>query len=404
MKLKLVPIAALLAAALASPAALAQKKYDPGASDTEIKIGNINALQRPGLGLRHHRQGRSAAYFKKINDEGGINGRKINFISPRRRLQPAQDGRDGAQAGRAGRGAAHLPVARHAVEYGDPQVHEREEGAAAVRRHRRDQVERPEEFPLDHGLAAELPDRGADLRRAHPEDQARTPRSPCFTRTTTTARTTCKGFKDGLGDKAQDDDRHGGLLRGDRPDRRFADRAAAGLGRRHVLQHHDAEVRRAGDPQGLRHRLEAGALPEQRVGLGRLGADAGRPGQVGRPDHHAVPQGSGRSAVGERPGDAGLGRVHEEVLPGRQPERRVQRLRLHRRADAGAGAQAVRRQPDARERHEAGGEPEELHAPPRCCRASRSTPAPTDFAPIESVQLARFDGKTWVRFGDVMGK
>ena len=65
--------------------------------------------------------------------------------------------------------------------------------------------------------------------------------------------------------QGEDDDRGRGLVRGDRPDRRLADRAAAGLGRRRVRQHHDAEVRGAGDPQGLRHRLEAGALPEQRL-------------------------------------------------------------------------------------------------------------------------------------------
>ena len=47
MKLKLIPIAALLAAALASPAALAQKKYDPGVSDKEILIGNINPYSGP---------------------------------------------------------------------------------------------------------------------------------------------------------------------------------------------------------------------------------------------------------------------------------------------------------------------------------------------------------------------
>ena len=47
----------------------------------------------------------------------------------------------------------------------------------------------------------------------------------------------------------------------------------------------------------------------------------------------------------------------KQVLPERRPERRLQRLRLHRGADAGAGAQAVRRQPDARQRDEAGGQP-----------------------------------------------
>jgi branched-chain amino acid transport system substrate-binding protein len=58
----------------------AQKKYDPGASDTEIKIGNIMPYSGPASA--YGTIGKSeAAYFRKINDEGGINGRKIDFIS-----------------------------------------------------------------------------------------------------------------------------------------------------------------------------------------------------------------------------------------------------------------------------------------------------------------------------------
>ena len=60
--------------------ALAQKKYDIGATDTEIKIGNIMPYSGPAsaYGVIGKTE---AAYFKKINDAGGINGRKINFIS-----------------------------------------------------------------------------------------------------------------------------------------------------------------------------------------------------------------------------------------------------------------------------------------------------------------------------------
>jgi len=80
MKRKLVPIAALLAAALASPAALAQKKYDPGASDAEIRIGNTNPYSGPASA--YGTIGKTiTAYFKMVDDQGGINGRKINFIS-----------------------------------------------------------------------------------------------------------------------------------------------------------------------------------------------------------------------------------------------------------------------------------------------------------------------------------
>ncbi|HKH03457.1 MAG TPA: ABC transporter substrate-binding protein [Bradyrhizobium sp.] len=65
---------------MTATAASAQKKYDPGASDTEIKIGNIMPYSGPAsaYGVIGNTE---AAYFKKINAEGGINGRKINFIS-----------------------------------------------------------------------------------------------------------------------------------------------------------------------------------------------------------------------------------------------------------------------------------------------------------------------------------
>ncbi len=74
-------IAALAAAtAIAASAAAADKKYDPGASDTEIKIGNIMPYSGPASSYAVIGK-TEAAYFDKINAEGGINGRKINFIS-----------------------------------------------------------------------------------------------------------------------------------------------------------------------------------------------------------------------------------------------------------------------------------------------------------------------------------
>ncbi|KZD20773.1 ABC transporter substrate-binding protein [Tardiphaga robiniae] len=68
------------AMAMAASPALAQKTYGPGASDTEIKIGNTVPYSGPAsaYGILGKAYG---AYFKKINDEGGINGRKIVFIS-----------------------------------------------------------------------------------------------------------------------------------------------------------------------------------------------------------------------------------------------------------------------------------------------------------------------------------
>ncbi len=73
-------LAIILAAAGAAPCVWSQKAYDPGASDTEIKIGNIAPYT--GWGSEYAAVARAeAAYFQMINDRGGINGRKINFVT-----------------------------------------------------------------------------------------------------------------------------------------------------------------------------------------------------------------------------------------------------------------------------------------------------------------------------------
>ncbi len=71
---------AIILLAAAGSGAFAQKKYDPGVTDTEIKIGNIMPYSGPAsaYGVIGKTE---AAYFRMINAEGGINGRKISFIS-----------------------------------------------------------------------------------------------------------------------------------------------------------------------------------------------------------------------------------------------------------------------------------------------------------------------------------
>src|SRR3982075_46002 len=79
LRLGAVSVALALLAATSSPS-FAQQKYDIGATDTEIKIGNIMPYSGPAsaygvIGKTEE------AYFRKVNAEGGIHGRKINFIS-----------------------------------------------------------------------------------------------------------------------------------------------------------------------------------------------------------------------------------------------------------------------------------------------------------------------------------
>jgi branched-chain amino acid transport system substrate-binding protein len=81
IRLRLAALSAALALLGATSVNAAdQKKYDVGATDTEIKIGNIMPYSGPASSYSVIGK-TEAAYFNKINAEGGINGRKINFIS-----------------------------------------------------------------------------------------------------------------------------------------------------------------------------------------------------------------------------------------------------------------------------------------------------------------------------------
>ena len=98
-------------AAMTATAAHAQKKYDPGASDTEIRIGNIMPYSGPAssYGVIGKTE---AAYFDKVNADGGINGRKVKFFT----MYDAYSAPKAVEATRrlvAGRSAGLVRLARH---------------------------------------------------------------------------------------------------------------------------------------------------------------------------------------------------------------------------------------------------------------------------------------------------
>ena len=157
---------------LAAGLAFAAGQYGPGVSDTEIKIGNTMPYSGPASA--YGAIGKSeAAYFNMINEQGGINGRKINFItrddgySPPKTVEQVRRLVEEDQVLLLFNTLGTPPNTR------DPALSERQQGAATVRRHRRRQVERSEALSLDHGLAAQLPDRGAHLRPLHPQEHRR---------------------------------------------------------------------------------------------------------------------------------------------------------------------------------------------------------------------------------------
>ena len=68
------------ATVMMATSAMAQKKYDPGATDKEIKVGNLNPYSGPASA--YGAIGKAiGAYFDKVNAEGGINGRMVKYIS-----------------------------------------------------------------------------------------------------------------------------------------------------------------------------------------------------------------------------------------------------------------------------------------------------------------------------------
>jgi branched-chain amino acid transport system substrate-binding protein len=77
-----------LALTFATTAAIAaDKQYGPGVTDTEIKIGQTMPYSGPASSFGT--VGRTAAaYYRMINDQGGVNGRKINFLSPDNEYSP----------------------------------------------------------------------------------------------------------------------------------------------------------------------------------------------------------------------------------------------------------------------------------------------------------------------------
>ena len=162
------------------------------------------------------------------------------------------------------------------------------------------------------------------------------------------------------------------------------------------------EVRRPGDPQGGRHRLEAPAFPEQRLELGRLGADAGRARQVERPDHLALPEGPDRPAVAGQPGVSRLGR-RGWTSTIRAPTRPIVN-NVYGYNAAMTLVQVLKQCGDdltrANVMHEAANL-KNLELPMLLPGVVINT-SPTDFYPIQSMQLAKFDGEKWVLFGDVI--
>ena len=328
-------VVGLMAVALSAPA-MAQKKYDPGASDKEIRIGNTNPYSGPASA--YGTIGKSiTAYFKMLNEQGGINGRRVNFISyddgysPPRTVEMARKLVEQDEVlfvfqtlGTPSNTAIHkymnmkkvpqMHVATGATKWNDPKNHPWTMGwqpnyQSEARAYAQHILKTKPDAKI--GVLYQNDDYGKDY---------------------------LKGFHDGLGAKKSMIVKEVSYEVADPTvDSQIVQ-----------LQQSGADVffnitTPKFAAQAIRKAYETRALPEQRVELGRLGADSGRTGQGRRHHLQRLPQRRHRFEVGQRQGDRRMAPVHEQVLPRRQPGGRFQRLWVHSGDDDRAGAQAVRR-------------------------------------------------------------
>ena len=284
--------------AASSSSVLAQKKYDTGATDTEIKIGNIMPYSGPAsaygvIGKTEE------AYFKKINAEGGINGRKINFISyddaysPPKTVEQARKlvesdevllvfnplgtpPNTAIQKYLNTKKVPQLFVATGATKWNDPK-----------------------NFPWTMGWQPNYQSE-AQIYAKYILKNKPDAKIAVLYQNDDYGKDYLKGFKDGLGAKAASMIVIEESYEVSRADHRFQHRQAEVAECRRVLQHHHAEIRGAGDQEDGRDRLEADALPQQRLGFDRQRDEAGRVREW--TGHHLVQllQGSDRPTVEER--------------------------------------------------------------------------------------------------------
>ena len=360
----------VVALGLAAGSALAA---DPGVTATEIKLGNTNPYSGPASA--YGTIGKSiGAYFKKINEEGGINGRKINFVtlddaySPPKAVEMVRKLVEQDQVlllfqtlGTPSNSAIHkymndeqvpqLFVATGATKWGDPKGHPwtmgwqptyQAEGHIYAQYVLKNVPGREDRDPL--------PERR--LREGLPQGLQGRPRRPAakaivleqsYEVTDPTVDSQIVNLKNS-----------GANVFFNVTTPKFAAQAikkAADIGWKpiHLLNNVSASVGAVLKPAGLD--ASKGLITVQYL---KDPTDPQWKNDQGYKDWVVV---------------------HGQVLSGREQDGRLQRLRLLGGPDDGPGAQAGRQRPLARQRHEAGREPEGLRRPDGCCPASRSTRA-----------------------------
>ena len=302
------------AAALAAGARPSRAANAPGVTDTEIKIGQTMPYSGPASA--YGVIGRAeAAYFKMINEQGGVNGRKINLLSLDDAYSPPKT------VEQVRRLVEQEQVAFLFQTLGTP-------SNTAIRQYCNDNKvpqlfvatgaakwDDPKHFPWTMGYN---PNYQTEARIYAKQILATKPdaKIAVLYQNDDFGKDYLIGLKDGLGaDKAGMVVKEASYETSE-PTVDFAGRDLARIRGRRISDRRDAEIRRPGDPQVRRSRLERDALHHQRLGVDRDHPQACRARQVEGPDHRRICPRRDRPALQRQRGRQGVEGVHRQIHVG----------------------------------------------------------------------------------------
>jgi hypothetical protein len=334
---------ASLAIALSASPALAQKKYDTGATDTEIKVGQTLAFSGPASAYATIGK-TQAAYIQMINDQGGINGRKITLIqyddaySPPKAVEQMRklvESDEVLLTFQVLGTPSNAAVQKYLNSKKVPQLY----AATGASR-----FTDPKNFPWTMGYNpnyfVEGRIYGQYILKNHPSAKV-----GILYQNDDLGKDYLNGIKAGLGDKAAS------MIVAE-ASYEVSDPTIDSQ----ILKIKDAgaDLFFSATTPKFRAQLAPRPHPRHQRDLGRRGAAAGGTRGLEGRDQRQLRQGSGRSDLEGRSRHEEISRLHGEVLSGRRQGFAVQHLWLFDRPASGLHAEAVRRRPDARERDEAG--------------------------------------------------
>ena len=388
-----------MAIACAVPAAHAQKKYDAGATDSEIKVGQTVPLSGPASAYSSIAK-TQAAYMRMVNEQGGVNGRKINLIqyddaySPPKTVEQVRRLVEGDEVLLTFQIIGTAPNAAVQKYLNAKKVPQLFAATGAAR------FTDPKNFPWTMGFNpsyfVEGRIYGQFILKEHPNAKV-----GVLYQNDDLGKDYLAGIKAGLGDKAAKMIVAEASYELSEPTIDSQILKIRDCRRRPAVQRRDAEAGRAGDQEAVRDRLAPGAHHRHQRRLDRRGAEAGRARSLQGRDQRRLRQGAGRPAMGERSGQQRYLDFMAKYYPDGD---RNSSFNVYGYITAQLLVQVLKQCGDDLTRDNVMRQASNLTNVPldMLLPGISVTTTPTDYRVNKQFQMAKFDGEKWERFGDII--